>query len=137
VAVPNGLVNVSNGRLLGSQDLKNGYTRWDWEIKNPINNYDITVNIADYVHFGENYKGLDLDYYVLRDNETKARKHFELVKPMMDCFQSRFGHYPLKRMVTNSWKRHTWAWNTKVPWPMATITRTAIWAMTCRAAALG
>ena len=94
VAVPNGLVNVSNGRLLGSQDLNNGYTRWDWEVKSPINNYDITVNIADYVHFGENYKGLDLDYYVLRDNETKARKHFELVKPMMDCFQSRFGKYP-------------------------------------------
>lgn len=94
VAVPNGLMNVSNGRFLGSQDLKNGYTRWDWEVKNPINNYDITVNIADYVHFGENYKGLDLDYYVLRENEAKARTHFEQVKPMMDCFQERFGNYP-------------------------------------------
>lgn len=94
VAVPNGLVNVSNGRFMGSQDLKNGYTRWDWEVKSPINNYDITVNIADYVHFGENYKGLDLDYYVLRDNETKARKHFELVKPMMECFEGHFGKYP-------------------------------------------
>ena len=30
VAVPNGLMNVSNGRLTGSEDLKNGYTRWDW-----------------------------------------------------------------------------------------------------------
>jgi aminopeptidase N len=94
VAVPNGLMDVSNGRLLGSEDLKNGYTRWDWEVKSPINNYDITVNIADYVHFGENYKGLDLNYYVLRENEAKARKHFELVKPMMDCFQQKFGKYP-------------------------------------------
>jgi len=50
VAVPNGLMNVSNGRFLGNQDLKNGYTRWDWEVKNPINTYDITVNIADYTH---------------------------------------------------------------------------------------
>lgn len=96
VAVPNGLMNVSNGRFLGSEDLKNGYTRWDWEVKSPINTYDITVNIADYVHIHDNHKGLDLDYYVLRANEEKARKHFEEVKPMMDCFQSKFGAYPFK-----------------------------------------
>jgi len=94
VAVPNGLMNVSNGRFIGSEDLKNGYTRWDWEVKNPINTYDITVNIADYAHIHDNHKGLDLDYYVLRDNEAKARKHFEEVKPMMDCFQAKFGKYP-------------------------------------------
>jgi aminopeptidase N len=94
VAVPNGLMNVSNGRFIGQQDLKNGYTRWDWEVKNPINSYDITVNIGDYVHFGERYKNLDLDYYALRENETKARTQFEQVKPMMDCFQSKFGTYP-------------------------------------------
>lgn len=94
VAVPNGLMNVSNGRFLGSEDLKNGYTRWDWEVINPINNYNITVNIADYVHIHDNHNGLDLDYYVLRNNEEKAKKHFEEVKPMMDCFQSKFGKYP-------------------------------------------
>lgn len=94
VAVPNGLMNVSNGRFLGSEDLKDGYTRWDWEVKNPINNYDITVNIADYAHIHDNHNGLDLDYYVLKYNEEKARKHFEEVKPMMDCFQAKFGKYP-------------------------------------------
>lgn len=94
VAVPNGLMNVSNGRLTGSEDLQNGYTRWDWEVKNPINTYAITLNIADYAHIHETYKGLDLDYYVLRVNELKARVHFEEVKPMMDCFQSKFGIYP-------------------------------------------
>ena len=94
VAVPTGLMNVSNGRLMGSEDLKNGYTRWDWEVKNPINSYDITLNIADYAHFGENYKGLDLDYYVLRENLEKAKIQFEEVKPMMDCFQAKFGTYP-------------------------------------------
>ncbi len=94
VAVPNGLMNVSNGRLMGSEDLKNGYTRWDWEVKSPINTYDITLNIGDYVHFGENYKGLDLNYYVLRENEAKAKLQFEEVKPMLDCFQEKFGTYP-------------------------------------------
>ncbi|AXG74841.1 M1 family peptidase [Flavobacterium arcticum] len=94
VAVPNGLMNVSNGRFTGSEDLGNGYTRWDWEVKNPINNYDITVNIADYAHIHDNLNGLDLDYYILKDNEEKARKHFEEVKPMIECFEAKFGKYP-------------------------------------------
>lgn len=95
VAVPNGLMNVSNGRFLGSEDLKNGYTRWDWEVKNPINTYDITVNIADYAHIHDTLDGLDLDFYVLKQNEEIAKKHFgEDVKPMLTCFQSKFGTYP-------------------------------------------
>ena len=94
VAVPNGLMDVSNGRFLGSEDLKNGYTRWDWEVKNPINTYDITLNIADYVHIHDKLNDLDLDYYVLKENEEKARKQFEQVKPMITCFESKFGKYP-------------------------------------------
>ncbi len=97
VAVPNGLMNVSNGRLINEIKEKDGYTRWDWEVKNPINNYSITVNIGDYVHFHENHNGLDMDFYVLRMNEKKAKKHFEAdVKPMMNCFESKFGEYPFK-----------------------------------------
>ena len=94
VAVPNELTNVSNGRFKGSTDLKNGYTRWDWEVVNPINTYDITINIADYVHFTDKLDNLDIDYYVLRENEEKAKEHFKEVKPMLACFQEKFGEYP-------------------------------------------
>ena len=96
VAVPNGLTEVSNGRLLGSEDLKNGYTRWDWEVKNPINTYDITVNIANYAHIHDTLDDLNIDYYVLSYNEERAKKHFEEVKPMLTCYQSKFGTYPFK-----------------------------------------
>jgi aminopeptidase N len=94
VAVPNGVMNVSNGKFLGSEDLKNGYTRWDWEVKSPINTYDITLNIADYAHIHDSMNDLSLDYYVLKENEEKARKQFEQVKPMITCFESKFGKYP-------------------------------------------
>lgn len=93
IIAPNGLMGVSNGRLI--ETIKaDQTTAWKWEVKNPINNYNITLNIGDYVHFGENYKGLDLNYYILKNNLSKAKSHFEEVKPMLDCFQSKFGKFP-------------------------------------------
>jgi hypothetical protein len=39
VAISNDLVNVSTGKFLGKTDLGDGYTRWDWLVQDPINNY--------------------------------------------------------------------------------------------------
>lgn len=96
VSVPNGLMNVSNGRLIDTIDLGNGYTKWHWQVTNPINNYDITLNVADYAHFEDNYKDLSLNYYVLKENLEKAKEQFTQVKPMMDCFYQKFGEYLFK-----------------------------------------
>ena len=94
IAVPNGLMNVSNGRFTGKENLGNGFTQWSWKVVNPINNYNVMINIANYVHFSDNYKDLDLDYYMLPYNLEKAKKQFEEVKLMMDCFYEKMGPYP-------------------------------------------
>ncbi|MBC7920743.1 MAG: M1 family metallopeptidase [Ferruginibacter sp.] len=98
VAVPPGVINVSNGRPRGRQSLPDGYVRYDWYVSNPINTYAVTLNIADYATFGDAYAGQDgnlsLDYYVLRENLAKARKQFEQVKPMLACYERYFGPYP-------------------------------------------
>ncbi|MGM0635886.1 MAG: M1 family metallopeptidase [Bacteroidota bacterium] len=96
VAVPNGLMNVSNGKLIAETDLENGYTQWHWRVINPINNYNITVNIGDYINFKDEYKDLALDYYVLSDHLEIAQDHFEVVHNMMDCFYEKFGPYPFQ-----------------------------------------
>lgn len=96
ISVPNGLMDVSNGRLIGKEDLGNGFTKWDWKVVNPINNYDIMINVANYAHFSDKYKDLDLDYYVLPYNLEKAKKQFEEVKPMMECFYNKLGEYPFE-----------------------------------------
>ncbi|MFD2516327.1 M1 family metallopeptidase [Salinimicrobium flavum] len=97
VAVPNDLMNVSNGRFIGKEVLKDGYTQWNWKVDSPINNYNIVVNIGNYVHFSDTYKDLDLDYYVLPYNLEKAKTQFEEVKVMMDCFYEKFGAYPFEK----------------------------------------
>jgi aminopeptidase N len=91
------LMAVSNGRLIEETD--NGSTRtWHWKVVNPINNYGVNINIGDYVHFGEQYQGekgtLDMDYYVLRDNISKAKEQFKQAPMMMEAFEHWFGPYP-------------------------------------------
>lgn len=98
ITAPDSLMDVSNGRLRAVDDAGNGTKTWHWFVSNPINNYGVNINIGDYVHFSEKYEGekgtLDLDYYVLRENEEKAREQFKQVKPMMDAFEHWFGPYP-------------------------------------------
>jgi aminopeptidase N len=101
VSVPKGLTCVANGNLKGTVDEGN-YQRWNWFVSYPINNYDVSVNIAHYAHFSDTYKAEDgaelaLDYYVLDYNKTKAMEHFEQVKPMLKCYEHYFGKYPFWR----------------------------------------
>ena len=114
-AVPKGLTCVSNGNLRSAKDLKSEsqvfdnkqldkissipYTEFEWFVSYPINNYNITLNIADYANFKDTYTAqdgekLDLDYYVLKPNLEKAKIHFKQVKPMLACYEKYFGKYP-------------------------------------------
>ena len=97
VAIPNGLVDVSNGRFLGKTDLGDGYTRWDWQIHYPINNYSVSLNIGDYVHFADSVNGQTLDYYVLPADLEKAKQQFPQAKGMMQAFEKYIGKYPFRK----------------------------------------
>lgn len=99
ISCPTGLQDVSNGRLRKVTDLGNGYTRYDWFVANPINNYDIEANIGKYTHFSDVYDGekgkLTLDYWVLTYDLEKAKKQFgDNVKDMLKAFEYWFGPYP-------------------------------------------
>ncbi|WP_188759406.1 M1 family metallopeptidase [Edaphobacter acidisoli] len=97
VAVPNGLIDVSNGRFAGKRDLGDGYTQWNWHVHYPINNYDVALNIGNYQHFSDKYKKLTLDYYALPEDLAKAKKQFTQVKGMLEAFEHYFGQYPFEK----------------------------------------
>lgn len=98
VTTPPGLMDVSNGRLIKTDQHPNGKRTFHWTVENPINNYGVNLSVGDYVHFGEDYKGesgpLRLDYFVLRDNLALAKEQFLQVPMMMDAFEHWFGPYP-------------------------------------------
>ena len=100
--VPTGLMCVSNGNLTDSLQLPDGFTRFNWAVRYPINSYNITFNIARYAHLSEQFSQTEgtkklryaIDYYVLRQNKEIAEKHFRQVTPMLRCFNYWLGPYP-------------------------------------------
>jgi aminopeptidase N len=94
IEAPSDLIEVSGGRFQSKQVLPDGYTRWNWKVQYPINNYDVSLNIGKYVHFGESYGGLTLDYYVFPEDLDKAQRQFAQVKDMLNAFTHFFGEYP-------------------------------------------
>jgi aminopeptidase N len=97
VETPNGMVDVSNGRFVGSTPLADGYTRWDWSVHYPINNYDVSVNIGNYQHFSDKLGDLSLDFYALPEDLDKAKIQFVQAKEMLEAFRHYFGEYPFKK----------------------------------------
>ncbi len=97
VEIPSSLVDVSNGRFQGKTDLGDGYTRYDWLIHYPINNYCVSLNIGNYVHFTDQVNGMTLDFYCLPENVEKAKRQFVQAKSMIQCFEKFFGEYPFKK----------------------------------------
>jgi len=99
VTVPEELFCVANGNLIGSYPIENNRRRFDWKVSYPINNYNVTVNIGDYVHFSETYTAEDqttmpLDYYVLSYNLERAKNHFQQVDGVLKCFEILMDKYP-------------------------------------------
>ncbi len=99
VSVPSGLMAVSNGNLRQVSDDTLGYKKYEWFVSYPINNYNVTLNVANYNHFDDIYTAqdgskLNLDYYVLQENVEKAKKHFQQTKPMLACYEKYLGKYP-------------------------------------------
>lgn len=100
--VPKGIVAVGNG-VLQHQDLSDSLTdTYHWKISYPINTYNITFYLGDYVKISDEYIGitgkkLEMNHYVLRDKEEIAKKHFTQAKEVIAVFEQKFGEYPWYR----------------------------------------
>jgi aminopeptidase N len=98
ITIPDSLQAVGNGRLRSVVKNGDGTCTWNWAVVNPINNYDIVPAIGKYADIHEVYPGkdgpLDCDYWVLKDNEAKAREQFKQVPGMLKCYEDWFGPYP-------------------------------------------
>jgi aminopeptidase N len=98
IIVPDTLVAVGNGKLASSQKNNDGTKTYKWEIKNPINNYNIIPYIGKYVNWSDTLHGekgtLDLNFWVLDYNLDTAKKQFQQTKPILHSLEYWYGPYP-------------------------------------------
>lgn len=100
LTVPKGLVGLSNGAPLGTADNGNGTVTSRWKVHYPINQYDVTLNVAPYVSIEERYHGVDgtLDvpilFWALPEHEEKARRMWKQAPHILEVLGRYFGEYP-------------------------------------------
>lgn len=98
ITSPRELTAIANGRLRTKVINADGTRTFVWTVSNPINNYGVNLNLGPYTHYQDTFHGergvLDLDYYPLPENLTKARSQFSEVKRMLQAFEYWFGPYP-------------------------------------------
>jgi aminopeptidase N len=95
---PGELVCISNGTFLGKEINNLKQATYSWKVSNPINNYCMIPYIGDYVNLHEHFTGekgnLEIDYWVLRGNEEKAKKQFVDAPKTLKALEYWFGPYP-------------------------------------------
>jgi len=94
--VPSDLVAVGNGKLKSIKKLGDK-TTYEWFVRNPINNYNISVQIGNYVAVQDTFlKGKDthlMNHYVLDYNKELASNFFPQSKEVIRFYEKYFGDY--------------------------------------------
>ena len=97
--VPDTLLAIANGHLIAKTRYPGHLTGYTWQVKNPINNYDIIPYIGKYTFFDSSYEGekgkLPVSFWALDYDIDKMRAHCEPdVFKMLKAFEYWFGPYP-------------------------------------------
>lgn len=97
ITIPKGLFCVSNGKLI-SRIVKDNKETFVWKTSYPINSYNASIYIGNFVHFSIPYikkdTTYDLDFYVLPQNLEKAKTHFTQSVDIIKFYEEKFGEYP-------------------------------------------
>jgi aminopeptidase N len=101
IIVPDSLTGIGNGRLISAKSVRPGFKEYTWEVKSPINNYNIIPYIGKYKQFEDTFTGLngklDMHFWVLEYNLQKAKMHFADAKRTIKAFEYWMGPYPFYR----------------------------------------
>ena len=94
--VPSNLVAVGNGKLRSVKNLGDK-TSYEWFVSNPINNYNVSVQIGNYVAvqdtFVKNSETHYMNHYVLDYNQELASNFFPQSKEVIRFYEKYFGDY--------------------------------------------
>jgi len=101
ITVPDPLVVASNGRLVATTNAGNKKRTYSWHVSQPINIYNVALNIAPYELIETDYKGITgktfpFQFYVLKEDYDKGQKIFPEFQDHMKFYEELLGPYPFR-----------------------------------------
>ncbi|MGL4599622.1 MAG: M1 family metallopeptidase [Bacteroidia bacterium] len=98
VGVPYGLVGVANGKL-DSVTKTPSEKIYHWAVRNPINIYNLSFNVGDYVKLEKNYTDINqvnqkIEIYALAYNKVIADTFYNQAPIIMQKLENLYGPYP-------------------------------------------
>ena len=95
--VPSSLVSVGNGQLKSVINKEDNKTTYEWFVNNPINNYNISVQIGNYVSVQDTLikdsRVHYMNHYVLDYNKEVGKNYFIQAKEVIRFYEKYFGEY--------------------------------------------
>ncbi len=96
--VPEKYKAVCNGNLRAVVPAGKKYNRYEWFVSYPINSYDVTFYMGNYVEFTDTLKyhgdNLLMQYNVLPYDLDTAKKYFQQAKEVVSYYSDIFGRFP-------------------------------------------
>ncbi len=101
IRVPDPLICASNGRLTAVERHKDKTSTYHWCVSNPINSYNVALNIAPYTLIEDTYQSLGgelipVQLYVLPEDYEKGEKFFPQLTEHLRFFERTLGPYPFR-----------------------------------------
>ncbi|MGE5335625.1 MAG: M1 family aminopeptidase [Nitrososphaerota archaeon] len=96
--VPANFFVLSNGRLEGVTDTKNGQKTWSWRMAEAYPAYLITLVAGEFSELKDSWREIPVNYYVPKGREADGHTMFDKTPAMIEFFSERFGvDYPYEK----------------------------------------
>lgn len=101
ITVPQPLVCAANGKLQSVVKNRDGTQTFNWFVSTPINNYDVTINIAPYRTVEGTLKSVSGEqvpvfFYAIPEDYEKAQALFPHFLEYLSFIEERLGPYPFR-----------------------------------------
>jgi aminopeptidase N len=101
ITVPQPLVVAANGKLQSVVKNSDGTQTFNWFISTPVNNYDVSINIAPYRTVEGTLKSVSGEnvpvfFYAIPEDYEKAQLLFPRFLEYLSFIESRLGPYPFR-----------------------------------------
>jgi aminopeptidase N len=101
ITVPNNLYVATNGKLQRINENEEDTHTFNWLMSNPINNYNVVLNIAPYKIVEQNYKSVSgetfpIMFYALPESAEKAKDIVNQTAKFLDFYEKYLGPYPFR-----------------------------------------